>query len=193
MRAYPKGVRVSSSNLDPAPLWRSGVQMVALNWQYMNASMMLNHGMFADTGGWVLKPASHRPVQPHSSSTPSQPTPTPTLSSTISPAAAVAAPTPRGSLSLSLELFVAQTLTPPGSSSSEKLRASVRAELHVDQPRPRQSGVNLDALLAKGGEYKVSSHTVVGDGDVGVDFRRQVLEFRDVRDVTEELSFLRYV
>ena len=28
MRAYPKGTRVRSSNLDPAPLWRFGLQMV---------------------------------------------------------------------------------------------------------------------------------------------------------------------
>lgn len=28
MRAYPKGTRLSSSNLDPAPFWRFGVQMV---------------------------------------------------------------------------------------------------------------------------------------------------------------------
>lgn len=33
MRAYPKGTRISSSNLDPATFWRRGVQMVALNWQ----------------------------------------------------------------------------------------------------------------------------------------------------------------
>lgn len=28
MRAYPKGTRLSSSNLDPAPFWRFGIQMV---------------------------------------------------------------------------------------------------------------------------------------------------------------------
>lgn len=28
MRAYPKGSRLSSSNLDPAPFWRFGIQMV---------------------------------------------------------------------------------------------------------------------------------------------------------------------
>lgn len=33
MRAYPKGTRIGSSNLDPAAFWRRGVQMVALNWQ----------------------------------------------------------------------------------------------------------------------------------------------------------------
>lgn len=56
MRAYPKATRVSSNNLDPVPLWRAGVQMVALNWQEMNSAMMLNEAMFQGTGGWVLKP-----------------------------------------------------------------------------------------------------------------------------------------
>ena len=60
MRAYPKGTRVRSTNLDPAPLWRQGIQMVALNWQQTNAAMMMNDAMFADTGGWVAKPEGYR-------------------------------------------------------------------------------------------------------------------------------------
>ncbi|KAK4560721.1 1-phosphatidylinositol 4,5-bisphosphate phosphodiesterase beta-4 [Recurvomyces mirabilis] len=60
MRAYPKGTRVRSSNLDPALFWRQGVQMVALNWQEStDAAMMLNEAMFLGSGGWVLKPSSH--------------------------------------------------------------------------------------------------------------------------------------
>lgn len=62
MRAYPKGTRVRSSNLDPAPFWRQGIQMVALNWQQMNAAIMMNEAMFAGTGGWVLKPQGYRRV-----------------------------------------------------------------------------------------------------------------------------------
>ena len=60
MRAYPKGTRVRSSNLDPAPFWRQGIQMVALNWQQINAAMMMNDAMFADIGGWVAKPEGYR-------------------------------------------------------------------------------------------------------------------------------------
>ena len=60
MRAYPKGTRVRSSNLDPAPFWRQGIQMVALNWQQTNAAMMMNDAMFADTGGWAAKPEGYR-------------------------------------------------------------------------------------------------------------------------------------
>ncbi|KAK4179789.1 PLC-like phosphodiesterase [Triangularia setosa] len=56
MRAYPSGLRIRSSNLDPAVFWRKGIQVVALNWQNWDEGMMLNEGMFAGTEGYVLKP-----------------------------------------------------------------------------------------------------------------------------------------
>jgi hypothetical protein len=56
MRAYPSGLRIRSSNLDPSLFWRKGIQIVALNWQNWDEGMMLNEGMFAGTGGYVLKP-----------------------------------------------------------------------------------------------------------------------------------------
>lgn len=37
MRVYPSGSRVTSSNLDPPIYWRQGIQMVALNWQKVDA------------------------------------------------------------------------------------------------------------------------------------------------------------
>lgn len=56
MRAYPSGLRIGSSNLDPVRFWRKGVQIVALNWQNCDEGMMLNDAMFLGTGGYVLKP-----------------------------------------------------------------------------------------------------------------------------------------
>lgn len=56
MRTYPHGLRIGSSNLDPAPSWRKGIQVVALNWQNWDEGMMLNEGLFAGTKGYVLKP-----------------------------------------------------------------------------------------------------------------------------------------
>lgn len=56
MRAYPSGLRISSSNLSPPVFWGAGTQIVALNWQETDEGMMLNEGMFAGTGGYVLKP-----------------------------------------------------------------------------------------------------------------------------------------
>lgn len=61
MRVYPYGLRLGSSNLDPSVFWRQGVQMVALNWQKADEGMMLNEGMFAGEGGFVLKPEGFRP------------------------------------------------------------------------------------------------------------------------------------
>ncbi|KAH6638447.1 PLC-like phosphodiesterase [Boeremia exigua] len=60
MRAYPKSLRITSGNLQPAVFWRAGVQIVALNWQRWDSGMMLNEAMFAGSGGWVLKPAAYR-------------------------------------------------------------------------------------------------------------------------------------
>lgn len=59
MRIYPRGRRIRSSNPDPSICWSKGVQMVAMNWQYMCDKMMLNEAMFADEQGYVLKPPGY--------------------------------------------------------------------------------------------------------------------------------------
>lgn len=64
MRVYPFGLRFSSSNADPIDFWKRGVQLVALNWQKCDEGVMLNEGMFAGEGGYVLKPDGFRPGQP---------------------------------------------------------------------------------------------------------------------------------
>ena len=38
-RVYPKGQRIDSSNYNPIPLWNSGCQMVALNYQTAGKGM----------------------------------------------------------------------------------------------------------------------------------------------------------
>ncbi|KDN51786.1 hypothetical protein RSAG8_00334, partial [Rhizoctonia solani AG-8 WAC10335] len=40
---------------DSGAAWRAGAQIAALNWQSYDLGMQLNHAMFNDTGGWVLK------------------------------------------------------------------------------------------------------------------------------------------
>lgn len=60
VRAYPSGLRIRSSNLNPPVFWGAGGQIVALNWQQTDEGMMLNEGMFAGTGGYVLKPEGKR-------------------------------------------------------------------------------------------------------------------------------------
>ncbi|KAJ6443887.1 1-phosphatidylinositol-4,5-bisphosphate phosphodiesterase 1 [Purpureocillium lavendulum] len=60
MRAFPDVTRIDSSNPDPSPFWRKGVQMVALNWQSLDDGMMVNEGMFAGHKGWILKPPGYQ-------------------------------------------------------------------------------------------------------------------------------------
>lgn len=60
MRLYPGGMRVDSSNYNPVTFWRTGAQVVALNWQSWDAGMIMNEGMFAGSDGYVLKPDGYR-------------------------------------------------------------------------------------------------------------------------------------
>ena len=60
MRVFPKGTRISSSNLRPVPFWGLGAQICALNWQTFGTSNQLNDALFDGTGGYVLKPAALR-------------------------------------------------------------------------------------------------------------------------------------
>ena len=57
-RIYPRGTRLSSSNLDPLKQWRNGSHIVCLNWQNFDYGMQLNEAMFAGTAGWVERPNS---------------------------------------------------------------------------------------------------------------------------------------
>ncbi|CEF61442.1 C2 domain and Phospholipase C,phosphatidylinositol-specific, X domain and Phosphoinositide phospholipase C family and Phospholipase C, phosphatidylinositol-specific, Y domain and EF-hand domain and EF-hand domain pair and Pleckstrin homology-like domain and Phospholipase C,phosphoinositol-specific, EF-hand-like domain and PLC-like phosphodiesterase, TIM beta/alpha-barrel domain-containing protein [Strongyloides ratti] len=58
VKAYPKGIRQDSSNMDPMLAWLSGIQSVALNFQTNCENMDLNRGLFQVNGnsGYVLKP-----------------------------------------------------------------------------------------------------------------------------------------
>ncbi|KAK3356677.1 phosphatidylinositol-specific phospholipase C [Lasiosphaeria hispida] len=60
MRVFPKGTRISSTNLHPVPFWGVGAQVAALNWSKFDAGMQLNEALFAGTDGFVLKPAALR-------------------------------------------------------------------------------------------------------------------------------------
>jgi len=59
-RTYPAGFRVDSSNYNPMLAWSVGSQLVALNFQTLDSSLILNDGRFRESGGcgYVLKPAS---------------------------------------------------------------------------------------------------------------------------------------
>jgi len=60
MRVFPKGTRISSSNLKPVPFWGIGAQVCALNCQTFGTSNQINDALFAGSEGFVLKPAALR-------------------------------------------------------------------------------------------------------------------------------------
>uniref|UniRef100_A0A0N5C908 Phosphoinositide phospholipase C n=1 Tax=Strongyloides papillosus TaxID=174720 RepID=A0A0N5C908_STREA len=75
-RVYPQASRLTSTNLNPVPMWNTACHMVALNYQTGDKSMMLNQGKFLANGrcGYVLKPSylldeSFRPDQADAVST----------------------------------------------------------------------------------------------------------------------------
>lgn len=162
MRAYPQALRIDSTNLDPAPFWRQGVQMVALNWQHCNASMMLNHAMFHGTGGWALKPEGY--CSRHHAT---------------SQDAAI----DRGELDLSIELLAGHNIGPNG----KHLKLYVRCELHIEDS---QDETKMDDE-SRDKEGQIKTHSEVARGGNNPDFQRQFLRFQGVPDVAEELTFVR--
>jgi hypothetical protein len=175
MRAFPSGIRVSSSNLDPSVFWRKGVQIVALNWQKLDEGMMLNTGMFDGSGGWVLKPPAYR-------SAPLDPV---TKVSDESQADAIEHMT----LSLSLEVLAGQDIPLPiGDSKASGFHPYVKCELHVEKPSKWSAAPIEGGGKSKEGEYKRRTKASRG---IEPDFGGERLEFFKIPAVVEELSFLR--
>ncbi|KAK8168634.1 PLC-like phosphodiesterase [Phyllosticta citrichinensis] len=171
MRAYPKGTRISSSNLDPPLFWRQGVQVVALNWQKWDEGMMLNEGMFASTGGWVLKPPGYR---------------------SDSPAERHLHALNYGTLDLTIEVFAGQDIPWPESDKAKTdkgFRPYIKCELHVEKPEERHGAPVPGGGKSKEGEHKVRTKTARGSDP---DFGREIIKFEQVPGVTPELSFVRF-
>lgn len=167
MRAYPAGLRITSSNLNPAPFWGAGTQVVALNWQQWDEGMMLNEGMFAGTGGYVLKPGGYRP---DISGRPNQLT--------------------TKTLSLSLTFIAAQNIPlPEGDKSSKGFEPYIKTELHVDGSEGQRGGHIDNDGHEREGEYKVRTKTHRG---CEVDLGNEKLEFKDIPGLVDELTFVRF-
>ncbi|KAF1828836.1 PLC-like phosphodiesterase [Decorospora gaudefroyi] len=169
MRAYPKGLRLTSSNLNPSVFWRAGVQIVALNWQRWDGGMMQNEAMFAGTAGWVLKPPGYR-----------------STSNEVTQKTAV----PHHDLDLSIEFLAGQDIPLPPEEDDEKdLKPYAKVELHVESHEER----NAEPIPGNGrtqkGEYKVKTKTA---RTTNPDFGGEVVRFMGVPGVTEELTFVRF-
>ncbi|KIW20441.1 hypothetical protein PV08_01016 [Exophiala spinifera] len=185
LRVFPKGTRINSSNVDPTFHWRQGAQMVALNWQKMDKGMMLNEGMFAATGGWVLKPDGYRSTNPKSKDKP--------------------VPPQKRRLDLEIAFLAAQRIPLPADKDpafATKVKPYVKVQLHVDTHGPPgeaktikpNSGIPHDSGSYASDEsdqttYKWRSLTCRTDCP---DFGGERLKWQNVPDVVDELSFLRY-
>ncbi|KAK3357486.1 PLC-like phosphodiesterase [Lasiosphaeria hispida] len=178
MRAYPSGLRIGSSNLDPAVFWRKGIQIVALNWQNWDEGMMLNEGMFAGTGGYVLKPAGYRVEEPP-----------PTTPSTPAPQATAVR---HYTMNLTIEVLAAQSLPMPlGDTNPNSFHPYLKVEVHVEEPGERHGTNDLPAEgREKEGEYKAKTKSHKG---CDPDFKRQQLQFDKIPGVVPELSFVRFL
>lgn len=189
MRVFPKGTRINSSNVDPTLHWRTGAQMVALNWQRLDKGMMLNEGMFAGTGGWMLKPEGYRRA----------------VASKSGKGEDVKEPK-RENLSLEIRLLGAQRIPFPADkdmSYALKMKPYVKAELHIDGSMPVGQGkipngqgdpkADVDQYGSEEKDssvYKRRSATCRTDSP---DFAGETMKWPTVPEVIQELSFLRYV
>ncbi|KAK2070166.1 hypothetical protein P8C59_004685 [Phyllachora maydis] len=178
MRTYPSGMRIRSSNLDPAVFWRKGLQMVALNWQSCDEGMMLNEGMFAGTRGWVLKPPGYRTRDDDDDDDDDDDAP------------------PRRTLDLVIQVLAAQALPlPEGVRDAGSLHPYVKVELHVEPAAGPASGggggggPHPHEGRDKDGPHKARTRSAQG---CDADFGAQELRFGRVVGVVPELSFVRF-
>ena len=187
MRVFPKGTRIGSSNVDPTFHWRQGAQMVALNWQKLDKGMMLNEGMFASLGGWVLKPKGYRIPGPGDV----------TSDTSGNPKAAILSK--KFTLDLEISLLAAQNLPLPidkDVSHASKMKPYIKLHLHVDTHGPPGQGHTKPETDAHSGEeidekfYERKSATCRTSNP---DFGGEKVTWKKIPDVVEELSFMRYV
>ncbi|WAO88600.1 Phosphoinositide phospholipase C [Fusarium falciforme] len=175
MRTYPWGLRIGSSNLDPAIFWRKGIQIVALNWQRWDEGMMLNEGMFAGTGGYVLKPPGYRPNRSKGDDDEDD-----ASFNTIT----------RKTLHLTITVLAAQNIPlPPGDTSARGFEPYVKVELHVEGPDEFHGGPIPNDGHEREGEYKARTRTHRGQA---ANFGGERLEFPPVPHVVDELSWVRF-
>jgi len=155
--------------------------MVALNWQHLDEAMMLNSAMFAGQRGWVLKPPGYR-------------------NSDRSSCQAEAGQ--HKTLDLKITVLAGQHIPIPGMSketaaggvvkgrSPASVRPCVKCYLHVEKHTDWCEDLP-EALKLRDEQLKGSTSTSETDHpDWGP--RGQVIEFKNVPRVVEEISFVRF-
>jgi phosphatidylinositol phospholipase C delta len=171
MRAFPAGRRIDSSNPDPTLFWRKGVQMVAMNWQYMDEYMMLNEGMFAGEQGWVLKPPGYQSTD---------------KTNTTQELAA-----PGRTLDLTIRIFAAQDIPieDDAHSDSTKSASSIRPIVKVDLHVEKREATDRDG---QGQDHKYKARTESRKTDrPSWGPNGSVIKFSKIPNVVEDFCFLK--
>ncbi|KAK7932730.1 phospholipase c [Apiospora marii] len=190
MRTYPSGMRIGSSNIDPPVFWRKGIQIVALNWQKWDEGMMLNEGMFAGTGGYVLKPEGYRGQKPVATTDDAPPV-TATGEVVTEPLGTGDTRMLHQTLDLKITVLAAQDLPMPKEGDNPSgFNPYLKMELHTEPHYSELMKQREHAGKAKEGEYKAKTKSKKG---IHPDFKGDVLEFKQVNGVNPELAFLRFV
>ena len=150
--------------------------MAALNWQDCDKGIMLNEGMFAGTGGFMLKPASYRSTSMGQQQ--SSPLPQPQI------------------MDITVEVFAAQNLSlPRGKQHGNDFRPYIRSSLHVGSLSTSTSTSSPTSPSKSTQSDMLKAHTTSGSGrDASFSThpgRGAPLTFRDVLVDEEELCFLR--
>lgn len=178
-RTYPSGMRVGSSNLDPPVFWRKGIQIVALNWQKWDEGMMMNEGMFAGTGGYVLKPEGYRGKKP--------------IAEKDGKLVTVPLTDPKvlqQTLDLNITVLAAQNLPLADDDDKESsLRPYLKVEVHTEPHSSHLLKMERSAK-AKEGEYKAKTKSLKG---IHPDWKGEVLEFKSIEGISPELTFVRFL
>jgi len=94
-------------------------------------------------------------------------------------------------MDLSIEVLAAQSIPLPiGDKDPKGFRPYLKIEVHVEEPGERH-GTDLPADgKEKEGEYKAKTKSQRG---CDPDYKRQVLEFKEIPGVVPELSFVRFL
>ncbi|KAG9197880.1 hypothetical protein G6514_000772 [Epicoccum nigrum] len=173
MRMYPAGTRVDSLNFDPNLFWRMGIQVAALNWQTLDVGMMLNHGMFSGTDGYVLKPKGYRSLDSIQLSEDVPETPLKTLDQ------------------LSVQIIAAQDIPLANASDDpNNFRPYVKVELHTDAYISKPIEQDIESGHAKGTKFRAQTTNSRGTSPY---FEGELLEFRNVQCVIPRLAFVTFV
>lgn len=169
--------------------------------QHLNTNDLrrLNEGMFAGSGGYILKPEGYRCEKPTTST------------STTAPEAAAAEQqqhVQHRTLDLEIKVLAAQNLPLPlDTSSAKSFHPYLKVELHVEEAGERhghflEDGHECDPVTRarsqspsngdeKEGEYKARTKTAKATQDP--DFKGEMLEFKGIPGVVEQLSFVRFI